>query len=133
MVDTFTAGDIDEDLYRQKIHKLDNDRVDLLNQIKKMEQDTPDPYTTIELVYSRFKQGYTMAKRYIDASPEEKRIILSEALSNSTLLNRNIVSLQYKSPYDVLARTPENVSFSEMLPVRDSNPNSRYQKPKSYH
>lgn len=120
LVDTFTAGDIEEDLYREKMISIENDKVNLEYQSTEIKENSPDPYVTIELVYKRFKQGYTMSERYKDASPEEKRIILSEALSNSTLLNRNIVSLQYKSPYDVLARTPVNASFSDLLQWRDA-------------
>jgi site-specific DNA recombinase len=55
LVDTFTAGDIEEDLYREKMTNLENEKVNLENQIKEMEQNNPDPYTTIELVYQRFK------------------------------------------------------------------------------
>ena len=122
LIDTFTAGDIDEDLYREKLTSLDNKKVNLEKQIQEIEQNNPDPIATIELVYSRFKQGYTMSKRYTEASAEEKRIILSEVLSNSTLLYRNMANIQYKSPYDVLARTPVNASFSQLLPDRESNP-----------
>ncbi len=60
-----------------------------------------------------------MSERYIDELDDEKRIILSEALSNTTLLNRNIVTLDYKSPYDIFARTPLNASFSDGLAVWD--------------
>jgi len=121
LIDTFTAGDIEETLYREKLLALDNEKVNLEKQIVEIEKNNPDPYATIELVYNRFKRGYTMSKRYKHASPEEKREILSDALSNSKLLNRNIVDLQYKSPYDAFARTPVNASFSEVLPDRDSN------------
>lgn len=116
LVDTFTAGDIDEALYKQKLQEINKESVNLSNQINQLEKNNPDPYVTIELVYSAFKRGYTMSKRYLEAPDTEKRIILSEVLSNSTLLNRNIVSLQYKSPYNVFARTPVNVGFSELLP-----------------
>lgn len=122
LVDTFANGDINETLYREKLTATDNETVNLTQQIEELEKNTEDPYSTIELVYSLFKQGNTMAKRYRDASPEEKREILSGALSNSTLQDRNIVSLQYKSPYELLARTPINASFSSLLPDRDSNP-----------
>ncbi len=114
LVDTFTNGDIEEGLYKQKLVAIDNDKVNLTNQIEAMEKETNDPYSTIELVYSKFKQGYTMANRYKDASPEEKRIILADSLSNSYLFNRNIVDLQYKSPYNFFARTPYNASISEL-------------------
>jgi site-specific DNA recombinase len=122
LIDTFTSGDIEEALYREKLLAIDKEKVNLEKQIVEIEKNNPDPYTTIELVYNRFKQGYTMSKRYKQASPEEKREILSDALSNSKLLNRNIVDLQYKSPYDAFARTPVNASFSQVLPDRDSNP-----------
>ncbi len=133
LVDTFTNGDIEDALYKQKLTALGNEKVNLEKQIIEIEKNNPDPYSTIELVYNRFKQGYTMAERYKNAPPEEKREILSDSLSNSTLLNRNIVDLQYKSPYDVFARTPVNASFSDVLPDKDSNLDRRYQKPQSYH
>lgn len=120
LVDTYTAGDIDEALYRQKLQEIDREQINLAQQIKHSEKNNPDPRATIELVYSLFKRGNTMAKRYLDVVDEEKRIMLSEALSNSTLLNRDMAQIQYKSPYDVFARTPVNASFSQVLPVRDS-------------
>jgi hypothetical protein len=61
----------------------------------------------------------TMAKRYVDASPDEKHVILSESLSNFTLKDRNDFNLQYKSPYNVFANTPVNASISELLAVWD--------------
>lgn len=125
LVDTFTNGDIDEALYKEKLASIDVENVNLKSQIIKLEKDNSDPRTTIELIYNHFKRGNTMAKRYEDAPPTEKRSILADTLSNSTLLNRNIVSLQYKSPYDVFARTPENASFSQLRRVRDSNPWNR--------
>lgn len=121
LVDTFTNGDIDEDLYQQKLQDIENNRVNLVKQIEEMKQNTADPLATIELTYSRFKQGYTMAESYREASPEEKRVKLSEVLSNSTLNNRNMAKIIFKSPYDILARTPENASFSQLLTVTVMN------------
>lgn len=132
LVDTFTAGDIDEALYREKLQEIEREYANLSRQIKELEKSNPDPRATIELVYSEFKRGNTMAKRYLDALNDERRIILSEALSNSTLLNREIVDLQYKSPYDVFARTPVNASFSELLPDLDSNQDTQIQSLRSY-
>ena len=115
LVDTFTNGDIEEPLYKEKLTAIANETVNLNQSIAELEQNSTDPYSTIELIYSLFKQGNTMSKRYSDASPEEKRKILSGALSNSTLKERNTLCLQYKSPYNVLARTPVNASFSTLL------------------
>jgi site-specific DNA recombinase len=124
LVDTYTQGDIDIELYRAKLLEIDNESVRLTNRIEELEKNDHDPRATIELIYSKFKQGNTLSFEYKDALPPRKREILSEVLSNSTLLNRNIVNIQYKSPYNAFALAPLNPTFSEMRRRRDSN--SRY-------
>ncbi len=114
LVDTFTSGDIDEALYRHKLQDIDNDKVILTKQHEQLQSENPDPYATIELIYNRFKQGNTMAERYKNASPDEKRIILSDSLSNSLLFDRNIVDLRYQKPYSYFRNLPEKPSFSEL-------------------
>lgn len=115
LVDTYTQGDIDTELYRAKLQEIDNESVRFAKRIEELEREAHDPLATIELIYSKFKQGNTLAKRYEEADPDEKRILLSEALSNSTLLDRNIVDIHYQSPYNIFALAPLNPSFSEML------------------
>lgn len=115
LVDTYTAGDIDTELYRAKLQEIDNESVRLSKRIKKLEQKASDPLATIELIYSKLKEGNSFAERYIEAEPSEKRTMLSEALSNSTLLDRNIVEVRYKSPYNIFALAPLNPTFQEML------------------
>ena len=123
LVDTFTAGDIDEALYKHKLQGIDREHNSLSQQMRNMEQNTQNPISTIELIYSKFKRGNTMSKRYLESTNEERRLTLAEALSKSTLRDRNILNLQYKSLYDAFARTPVNPSFSELLGDRESNPN----------
>jgi site-specific DNA recombinase len=105
LVDTYTEGDI----------------VRLTKRVEELEKEAHDPLATIELIYSKFKQGNTLSDEYKDALSDRKREILSEALSNSTLLNRNIVDIRYKSLYNVFALAPFNPTFSEMLAVWGSN------------
>ncbi|MEO6536543.1 MAG: recombinase family protein [Candidatus Paceibacterota bacterium] len=115
LVDTYTEGDIDTDLYRAKLREIDNENVRLTKRIADLEKEVSDPLATIELIYSKFKEGISLSERYKAVEPSERRIILSEALSNSTLLNRNIAEIQYKSPYNIFALAPLNPTFSEML------------------
>ena len=68
-----------------------------------------------KLTYQRFKRGNTIAKRYKDATAAEKREMLAEVLSNSTLENRNIVSFQYKTPFAAMAKVPAKPSISQLL------------------
>jgi site-specific DNA recombinase len=121
LVDTYTEGDIDTELYRAKLKEIDNESVQLTKRIEELQKEAHDPLATIELIYSKFKQGNTLADEYKDALPERKRELLSEALSNSTLLNRNIVDIRYKSPYNAFALVPLNPSFQEMLVEWGSN------------
>jgi site-specific DNA recombinase len=124
LVDTYTQGDIDSELYRAKLRDIDNESVRLTKRIEELEQTNHDPRATIELIYSKFKEGNSLSLEYKDALPYRKREILSEVLSNSTLLNKNMAEIQYKSPYNVFALAPLNPTFSEMRRRRDSN--SRY-------
>lgn len=122
LVDTYTEGDIDTDLYRAKLREIDNESVRLTKRIAELEKEVLDPLATIELVYSKFKQGNSLAFEYKEATPERKREILSEALSNSKLFSRNIVEVSYKSPYNIFALTPENADFQTLLRDWGSNP-----------
>ncbi|MEO6536541.1 MAG: recombinase family protein [Candidatus Paceibacterota bacterium] len=115
LVDTYTEGDIDTDLYRAKLKEIDNENVRLSKRVQELEKKIHDPLATIELIYSKFKQGNSLADEYKEALSARKRELLSEALSNSTLLNRNIVEVRYKSPYNIFALAPLNPTFSEML------------------
>jgi DNA invertase Pin-like site-specific DNA recombinase len=120
LVDTYTEGDIDTDLYRAKLKEIDNETVRLTKRIQELEKVATDPLATIELVYSKFKEGISLAERYKAAEPDERRVMLSEALSNSKLFSRNIVEVSYKSPYNVFALAPLNPTFSEMLAEWDN-------------
>jgi len=95
---------------------MTSDRVTCRQQIAELEKNTQDPLAAIELTYQRFKRGNTIAKRYKDATAAEKREMLAEVLSNSTLENRNIVSFQYKTPFAAMAKVPANPSISQLLP-----------------
>lgn len=97
------------------MREIDNETIRLTKRIEELEKEAPDTRATIELVYSKIKEGISLAERYKAAEPEQKRIMLSEALSNSKLFSRNIVEVRYKSPYNVFALTPLNPTFSEML------------------
>lgn len=63
------------------------------------------------------QQQYTLqiTKEHLAQAEITVPILLSEALSNSTLLDRNIVDIRYQSPYNIFALTPYNASFSELL------------------
>jgi len=120
LVDTFTAGDIPDALYKEKLAEISRLETELENQI----QNTPkiiDPYTTIELTKKAFLDASSLASRYFKAGNSGKRIILSEALSNSQLKNQHLANFSYQMPYRRLAELPQNAGFSQMLPDQDSN------------
>ena len=57
----------------------------------------------------------------MNLSEEEKRHTLGKLLSNLSIQNQEMAQWQFKSPYDVLARTLKNASISTLCAGLDSN------------
>ncbi len=127
LVDTFLAEQITKELYDKKILEIHNERISLTKQIE--ETKTKQPAFTLEPVKKIFLQGSTSRKEFLEADDMKKRKIMENLLWNFSIKEKNIVSYQFKSPYDILAKAPKNASFSQMLRDLDSNQDTRFQKP----
>lgn len=121
LVDTFLAEQIPKDLYDRKILEIHNEIISLTKQIE--DTKTKQPAFTLEQIKNVFLQGYISQKAFLDGDDVKKRNVMESLLWNISVKEKNIVSYQFKSPYDVLAKAPKNASFSQMLGDRDSNPN----------
>jgi site-specific DNA recombinase len=131
LLDISLEGQITKDVYDQKLLSLQNERILLKSQIK--QQELVDTSATLEPVKKIFEQGITMRNEFLNASDEKKQEILKVVLWNLSLQSKEIVDIQYKSPYQLLAKSAKNLSLSEMLGCRDSNPNTQDQNLMSYH
>lgn len=92
---------ISEDLYDEKVQQFGEEKEALLNSLKKLEKDNTEYYRVgfaIHELALRAKEIYLSEK----ASIEERRMLLSYAFSNITVLKGNI-KLEYTKAFSFLA------------------------------
>lgn len=131
LLDTFLEDSITKEAYDSKVLKLKNEAVDIKVEISRLEKQKP--VNTLEPVRKLFEQGITMRNEFIDAKDPKKYEILKSVLWNLTIKGEKIITKQYKSPYDIIARTPKNVSIPNLLGYKDSNLDTQDQNLMSYH
>lgn len=114
LVEGYSATIIREDLYLAKMKELEQRRAELIIQEHALKHQKRQTIDTFELVKNALLQGNTASNSYIQASEEEKRTILGSVLSNIYLKDKNIVSYQFKKPFDLIANTPKKGDFDTM-------------------
>lgn len=120
LLDLRMADEIDADEYQTRKQSITKDIADQQVLLKKA-QNQPDPRITLELTKKVFLDSNSLKNEFMNATPERKREIAFELLSNSRVRDRKIISTQYKSPYNVLVGTPVNGDLTLMWTCGDSN------------
>lgn len=115
LLDTRVAGYITEEVYKEKLTELENARVDLENQMKKVSQNLDKGAATFEQTKKIFLKGNKAKKEFIKAKDDKKRHLLENLLSNISLEGENVAKISYKMPYQLLADAPKNGNFDELL------------------
>ncbi len=128
LTDGYASQIIPRDLYEAKMLDIRNQRIELERQLTTLEEKDEVSVSTFEQIKEIFLDGNRAADCYLNASDEEKRKMLEKLLSNASVQNKNIVSYQYKSPYQILATTPKNASLNSLLPGLDSNQDTLLQR-----
>ena len=100
---------------------LANERVAVKAEIKKAQSKSDEGLSTLEPIKNYFLQGISAQNDYLEAEPEEKRILLQELLWNLSLNNRNVQDLQCKPVYALIAKEPKPTDFETMLRGQDSD------------
>jgi hypothetical protein len=77
---------------------------------------------TLEPTKKVFLEASRAKKEFLDADDYKKREIITNLLWNLSIKNKKVAQMSFKSPYNVLARTPKSATISELRRVRDSNP-----------
>ena len=114
LLDAFLAESIDQLTYEAKLKEIKLNRQSLEQNLQQLQQNHQDPYAAIERTKNLFLFSNRAKSSYLKASPERKREIAYEVLSNAYLKNKKMAQPQLKSPYDLLARTPKNADFALM-------------------
>jgi site-specific DNA recombinase len=133
LLQTFTAELIDEVMYKDEALRLKKEKAGLSTSLAKLNQTRTERLATLELTKKVFLDCNTMVSEFSTATPDRKRKITETLLWNFAVKDEKVLKINYKPAYEVMANAPKSGDLETMLPVRDSNPNSRYQKPKSYH
>lgn len=131
LLDAFLGEQITKDIYDKKVLEIQNHKTVVSKQIKDAEYATP--VFTLEPTKKAFLQGSKAQIDFFNGDEAQKQEILEKVLWNLSIKNKNIVGYQFKSVFQILAEAPKNATISEMLRVRDSNPNTILQRDVSYH
>ena len=115
----------------KRVIAIKNEKVNLEVELSK--QKDIEPIITLEPVKKIFERGITMQNEFLEGDDEKKQEILKIALWNLSIKGKEIVTRQYKSPYDVIANLSKNLSISNLLGYKDSNLDTQDQNLMSYH
>jgi site-specific DNA recombinase len=113
LLDAFLGEQITKELYEEKTLALHNERISLSKQIKDLK--SKQPISTLEPVKNIFLQANKARKEFLEADDTKKREIVENLLWNLSLESKNIVTVKYKSPFEVIAKAPKNGSISTLL------------------
>jgi DNA invertase Pin-like site-specific DNA recombinase len=113
LLDIFLAEQISKELYDQRVLELYNNRVSLKKQINELQKKRPA--FTLEPVKNVFIQGSKSRKEFLDGDNIQKREIVKNLLWNLSIKDKNIVNIQYKNVFEILAKAPKNRPILELL------------------
>ncbi len=116
LTDGYASKIIRKDLYELKMRELSNRQVELTKQLSELELRGGVSVSTFERIREVFLDGSRAAEQYLLVDDVKKRKMLEKLLSNISIKNQNVVSYQYKSPFQVIANTPKNADLSILLP-----------------
>ncbi len=119
LFDIYLNGDMSKALYEEKLLEFKNRKVELNHELEKHKTDNPT--VTFEQIKNIFLQGVSIRNEFLNAETERKKELLQIVLSNISFKGQEIVTVQYKSPYNLLANCPKNSSFFTRLGCKDSN------------
>ena len=119
LVDIYINGEIQQEVYSQKYKELVLEKETLQNTLNKLE--TQKPEETLETIRKFKDYCCDLQKTYSLGNNEVKDEILNAVCWNFSILNGEIASIQYKKPFDMIAKLPKNADFRNWWVKQDSN------------
>jgi site-specific DNA recombinase len=108
-----SSGLLRQELYERKMRDIQKHR--FLVQKELNELRLQNGLATLEPIKEAFLKGNTAQNRFIEAKPEQQKIIASEVLWNLSIKDRNIQEVRYRSYFDVMAKMPKKGDLAKML------------------
>lgn len=124
LLDTFLAEQISGEVYDAKALEIQNEKVLVAKQIKETEEKQAKGISTLEPTKNLFLRASRARKEFIAGDDFKKREIVETVLWNLSMKEQKMAQYQFKSPYSILAKLPQNPDFLTVRRRRDSN--SRY-------
>lgn len=119
LVDIYINGEIQQEVYSQKYKELVLEKETLQTTLNKLE--TQKPEETLETIRKFKDYCCDLQKTYSLGNNDVKDEILNAVCWNFSILNGEISSIQYKKPFDMIAKLPKNADFRNWWTVADSN------------
>jgi site-specific DNA recombinase len=119
LTDKLLEGILSNEVYSSKTKQIQLEIFDLERRISESDLDIEQELATFELTRTAFKAFEIHTSEFSDMDSEKKSQTLKKLLSNSTLKHNNgskTLTLQYKKPYDVIARADYTELCPELLP-----------------
>lgn len=113
LLDIFLAEQISKELYDQRVLELHNNQISLKKQIKDLQNK--QPAFTLEPIKNIFIQGSRSRKEFLGGDNAKKREVVQNLLWNLSIKNKNIVNIQYKNVFEIIAKAPKNGLILDML------------------
>ncbi len=118
LLDVYINQKIDKDLYDSTVSEIANERINLQHQLEQV-GNRVSRREAIERTKETFLACNRATREYLTGTDDKRRKLAFELLSNALLEDRKTVSLQYKSPYDLMASLPKQADFSTMRRLWD--------------
>ncbi len=119
LLDAFVADQISKDLYDQKVETLKHERFDIEKQTSELEAG--QTVRTLEPTKAVFLEASRAKHEFLEGNDMKKRAIVEKLLWNLNIKDRNIQEVRYKTPFNIIAKTPKDASFLQLRRGRDSN------------
>lgn len=113
LIDLLLDEKISQEIFNTKDLELKNEITNLELELKNTtKSDNRD--STIEQTKKHFETFVGFKKNYSTLNNDGKRELLFNLLLNIKLKDRKIVSLQWKEPFDIIAKPPEKGDFASL-------------------
>ena len=97
--------------------EINRERVLVRKDLKELKLQ--DPSVTLEPTKKIFLYSNKTRKEFLDGDDPKKQKVASTILWNLSLKEQKVQQTQYKSLYEILAKTPKNSDFATMLRALD--------------
>lgn len=115
LLDSHLSELITQEVYEAKMKELHNEREMINLQLQKVVSRTQGGLSTLEQVKEIFLTASKAKKEFLEATNDRKTKMLETLLWNLEIQDKEMASVSFKMPYEILKKSPKNGDFSMLL------------------